>query len=129
MEIDWFASQHNAKLPVFYSRFWNEHCTGVAAFASYWGNNFGLFVPPVTLVSKVLRKMRYDRASGVLVVPLWMSSSFWPLLWRDNDFIENVLDWFDLPQDKDFYIPCKNGSGIFGNEDLKFRMLALKLKF
>ena len=23
LQVDWFASEHNAKLPVFYSRFWN----------------------------------------------------------------------------------------------------------
>jgi hypothetical protein len=44
LEVDWFASPYNAKLPVFYSRFWNESCQGVDAFSESWGSYVGLFV-------------------------------------------------------------------------------------
>ncbi|XP_053382012.1 uncharacterized protein LOC123541270 [Mercenaria mercenaria] len=73
LEIDWFASSYNAKLSKFYSRFWNEACTGVDAFVENWGENIGLFVPPICLLCRVLRKMEFDRAQGVLIVPLWKS--------------------------------------------------------
>lgn len=43
--------------------------------------------------------------------------------------MSHVKDLFDLPLQKHYYIPCNDGSGIFGNEDLKFRMLALKIAF
>ena len=104
-------------------------CTGVDAFSVSWGNKFGLFVPPITLVSRVLTKMQFDKAHCVLVVPLWKSASFWPLIWKGDMFTSNVLDWFDLPAQREYYIPCKNVSGMFGNEDLKLRMLALKFAF
>lgn len=62
-----FASAHNAKLPVFYSRFWNDRSAGVDAFTADWCGKFGLFVPPVVLFARV----SLQHAGGVLVAPLW----------------------------------------------------------
>ena len=111
LEVDWFAPANNAKLPIFYSRYWNE---------------IVLVEMLVYLIEKI-RKVCY--AVGVIVVPLWKSASFWPLIWNGNSFIKNVIDWIDLPVAKEYYIPCKNNSGMFGKENLKFRMLALKVDF
>lgn len=129
LEIDWFASNYNKKLPIFYSRFWNPSCAGIDAFAEFWGNHFGLFVPPITVIYRVIKKMIVDRVYGVIVLPCWKSAVFWPFLCPNGVFRSEVVDWFDLPTEKQFYIKCKNGKGIFGNTDLQFRMLALKVDF
>ncbi|XP_060565226.1 uncharacterized protein LOC132724391, partial [Ruditapes philippinarum] len=68
LSVDWFASEHNAKLVKFYSRFWSPSSSGVDAFTENWGFEFGLFVLPITLIGKVIRKMSADQAVGVLVV-------------------------------------------------------------
>ena len=128
-EIDWFASQHNAKLPLFFSRFWNPKSSGVDAYTEFWGRQFGLFLPPINLISRVLNKVSTDCVGGVLVVPMWKSALYWPLLCHNGQFISAVIDWVDLPTNKECYVPCKNGNGIFGNENLRFRMLALNLSF
>ena len=129
-EVDWFASAHNAKLPVFYSRFWNPGSSGVDAFTENWGSKFGLFVPPVILVARVLKQMQAQRARGILVIPYWPSAVFWPLICCEHGgFIKNVLDWVDLPRSKSFYTPCKNDKGLFGIQNLKFRMLALNVNY
>ena len=47
LHVDWFASDHNAKLVNFYSRFWNPACSGVGLFAEFLGDQIGLFVPPI----------------------------------------------------------------------------------
>ena len=74
--------------------------------------------------------MSVRRTFRVLVAPLWRSSSFWPMLClQDGSFMHWVKDTLDLPTVKSSYTPCKSGQGIFGNADLKFRMLALKLDF
>ena len=104
ISIDWFASDHNAKVKRY-------------------------FVPPITLITRVWRKMINDRAIGFLVIPCWRSAAFWPILCLDGRIVPSVVDWFDLPINKEFYTRCKNGNGMFGNTDLKFRMLALNLKF
>jgi hypothetical protein len=53
-EVDWFASDHNFKLKVFYSRYWNMYSTGNRCI---YGVN-GLFVPPIFLIPRVLKYMR-----------------------------------------------------------------------
>ena len=73
--------------------------------------------------------MIVDKAYGVLVLPCWNSAVFWPVLCPNGNFRKEVIDWFDLPTQKQYYVKCKNGKGIFGNTDLHFRMLALKIDF
>lgn len=128
-EVDWFASESNAKVNKFYSRFWNSSCYDIDAFAANWGQCFGLFVPPPCIIHKVLNKMAVDKASGVLVVPLWTSAPYWPILCPNGRYISAVSDWMDLPTKKEYYVKCSNGKGMFGNIDLNFRMVALSLKF
>ena len=129
LQVDWFASNYNAKLPKFYSRFWNPSCAGVDAFAESWGNQFGLFVPPISIIYRVIKKMIVDRVYGVLVIPCWKSAVFWPFICPNGVFRNEIADWFDLPTERHFYVKCKNGGGLFGNTDLHFRMLALKVDF
>ena len=100
LSTDWFASDHNAKLPRFFSRFWNPFCIGIDAFTECWSFDYGLFVPPIALVLRVIRKMMLDRATGVLIIPCWKSAAFWPILCPDGNFIPSVIDWFDLPTNK-----------------------------
>lgn len=130
LDVDFFASEHNAKLPVFYSRFWSYQSTGVDAFTYDWSSVFGLFVPPVILVARVLKKMQCCKARGVLVVPEWALANYWLLLSNNRGVFRTfVIDWIYLPTYKRYYTPCKNGVGIFGNENLKFNMLALYIDF
>jgi hypothetical protein len=129
LQIDWFASDHNAKLPTYWSRFWNEGCAGVDAFSESWSCTLGLFVPPISIISRVIHKMIQDKARGVLIVPQWFSAPFWPILCPRGCFRQEVVDHIVLPTQIDFYNKCKNGRGIFGNQDLPFNMLALKIAF
>jgi hypothetical protein len=94
LEIDWFASSYNAKLPRYFSRFWNETCIGVDAFTENWGAYYGFFVPPISILCKVLRKMEFDKARGVLIIPLWRSGSYWPLLWQCIHLL--IILWMSL---------------------------------
>lgn len=74
IDVNWFASEYNAKITIFYSRFWNRNCTGVDAFMYDWSKRRGLFVPPLSIVHRVLQKMSKNKAFGVLVVPYWESA-------------------------------------------------------
>ena len=107
LSTDWFASDHNAKLPRFFSRFWDPFCIGIDAFTECWSLDYGLFVPPIAQVLRVIRKMMLDRATGVLIIPCWKSAAFWPILCPDGNFIPSVIDWFDLPTNEEFYCRCK----------------------
>ena len=81
LDVDWSASSYyNAKLPVFFSRFWNEGSTGVDAFTENWGEVLGLFVPPVILVPRVLQQIQEQRTRGVFGHFLLALRAFWALL-------------------------------------------------
>ena len=74
--------------------------------------------------------MSVCKGYGVLVVPLWRSNSFWPMLClQDGSFMHWVENTLDLPTVKSCYTPGKSSQGIFGNTKLKFGMLALKIDF
>ena len=89
-----------------------------------------MFVPPVCLLFKVLQYMKQCRAYGTVVLPMWKSASFWPMLCPAGDgFIKEVVGVSDLPTNKHNYIPGKGKKSVFGNIDLPFRMLALRLNF
>ena len=50
-------------------------------------------VPPPSLIAAVIKKMMYDEAVRVLIVPQWTSSPFWPILFsngKQNDFVVDL---------------------------------------
>ena len=103
LDVDYFASEHNAKLPVFYQNFGVISRLVLDAFTFDWSRSFGLYVPPIILISRVLRKMESCRAKGILVVPEWRSANFWPLICTVYRQMQSfILDWMYLPTDKYF---------------------------
>ena len=80
LDVDYFASVHNAKLPHFYSRFCCREAIGVDAFTYDWGHGLGLFVLLTILVPRVLSKMSACKACGIPIVPEWRSAPYWPIL-------------------------------------------------
>ena len=53
---------------------------GVDAFCQDWGGENNWLVPPVSLVPRVIRYLVVCQATGTLIVPKWVSSPFWPML-------------------------------------------------
>ncbi|KAK3097826.1 hypothetical protein FSP39_013568 [Pinctada imbricata] len=126
-EVDFFANDRNNKLSTFYSRFWTPNAIGIDAFTADWYGVNGWFVPPPSIVTRVLKYMKQCYAYGTLIVPFWKSASFWPFLYPNGQgFIKEIVGVIELPIRKEFYIPGKC-TGIFGKSDLPFRMLALRL--
>lgn len=85
--------------------------------------------PTLPIIHRVLSKMKFDNATGVIGVPCWKSTVVWPILCQNGNFVSSVKDWTDLPTSKELCTRCKSGKGIFGNIDLIFRMIALFLDF
>ena len=78
--VDCFANYYTAELPGFFSRFWNPGTSGIDFFAQELSSENCLVVPPVALVARVIHYLSLQKAMATVVVPLWPSSSFWPLL-------------------------------------------------
>ena len=97
--IDRFASFTNKKLPRFNTKFWTPGSLGIDAFSFDWGNEVNWLVPPIYLVPKVLRHILHCKARGTLVVPLWKSAVFWPLLCVSNGSFKNFVRDFQIFHD------------------------------
>ena len=128
--VDRFADEHNCLLPRFDSRFWNPLCEAMDTFTRSWEFENNWLCPPPHLVARALRHMRSCCAKGTLITPLWRSAPFWPLLTSDGlHFASFVVDWMDLPPLKSTFCPGRHSHGVFGREDLHFRVLAVRINF
>lgn len=78
--IDLFADSSNAREERFYSDFLCPHTSGVDAFVHSWNGENAWICPPISKISKVIRKLRFTKLSGIFIVPAWKSADFWPLL-------------------------------------------------
>ena len=76
--VDYFAHIDYTQLPKSYSRFWCPGAAATDAFTVNW------WVPPFSLIGRVLRYATACNAMGSLIVPVWKSASFWPLLCPDG---------------------------------------------
>ena len=126
--VDCFASSKNCKVPRFYSRFYNPYCLGVDSFAFSWAGEFCWLVPPVTLVTRVIRHVCLCKCKGILVIPYWPSAPFWPLLVdSQGSFNLFVIDYLFVENGKDVFLPGSNKNAIFGSENFSTPVLFLLL--
>jgi hypothetical protein len=81
-QIDWFASNANAQLPRFVT--WHAEsqsaAEGVDAFNHVWSNTPGYIFPPFSLLPRILRKIRDERAKILLIHPRWPGALWYPSL-------------------------------------------------
>ena len=128
--IDRFASSYNAKLPRFNSRFLQSGTEAVDAFSQDWSCDNNWIVPPATVVGKVLNHMRESKAVGTLIVPMWKSSYFWPLLCNDGMHLSSfVKHWLCLPKRPDLFVAGRAKNKLFGTKAFKSPCLALRIDF
>lgn len=85
--VDLFASRLNAQLDQFVSWRPDPNAIGTDALQLPWDKWKAYAFPPFCLISRCLRKIREDRASVVLVAPVWQSQPWYPTL----------LELLDLP--------------------------------
>lgn len=80
--IDLFASRLNYQFPNYVSYRIDPGAMALDAFSLNWTYYELYAFPPFSLISRVIRKIREERASGVLVAPYWPTQPFFPLLMR-----------------------------------------------
>ena len=120
--VDCFANSYNTKCSKFYSLFLVPGTAGVDAFTFNWEGEFCLLVPPVAVVGRCLQHLVKCRASGVLVVPVWQSAYFWPLLCDVfSQFVRDSL----IVSGKTVLRLGHNPNSLLGSPDFKSNMAAL----
>ena len=96
--VDRFATAYNAQVQRFNSRFACPGSEAVDAFTVDWSKENNWWCPPPMLVPRVLRHAECCKAQGTLVVPLWESAPFWPLLYHHaRGWAPFVKGWLSLP--------------------------------
>ena len=127
--IDRFANSVNALVPHFNSRSCTRGSEAVDAFTCDWGEDTSWWCPPVYLVPRVIRHAQNTNAKGTLVVPQWLSSPFWPLLFPDGASpAVFVKEWLELPRTDNLILPSKPGANLFKSLP-NISVLALRIEF
>ena len=124
--VDLFANYYNCKCKRFYSLFYSPDSLGVDAFAHSWVGEVCLMVPPLGLVPKALAHAKLCKCEVILVVPMWSSAAFWPILMNVyGDSVEDVL----VVKGTKVLERGLNTNSIFGSNSFQGNVVALKLKF
>jgi len=85
--IDRFASHSNHLLDRFNSILRCPGSVGINALAQRdWSEHFNWCFPPFNLIPSVISIIRQSSAASILVLPLWPSSPWWPLLSKGQHF-------------------------------------------
>ena len=86
------------KSPDIFLDFWNPETSGIDAFMQSWEVENCWLVPPVYLIPRTPACMYSQGAKGTLVVPLWKSAVFWPLLTNIYYSFTQDLRVLSMPQ-------------------------------
>ena len=108
--------------------FFQPGCLGVDALAFDWGGENFWLVPPVYLILRVLVHFLNCKSRGVLVVPFWSWSLFWPYLIQGNGAYKSfVVDFLFVQNGRDVFVYGANKEICFGFSSFSTPVLFLKL--
>ena len=127
--VDRFSTFRTRQVPHFCSRWLNPCTEGVDAFTLDWSGENNWIFPPPYLIPRVLKHMEHGGEIGTLVIPLWTSAAWWPLITTDGTQPEEfVRDWVEIPPSEDMFLPAMSGSSVFSGIP-SYRVLALRVSF
>ena len=78
--IDLFASRLNFKVSNYVSWKPDPNAKYVNAFLMNWENYYFYAFPPFSVIATCLQKVEQDKASGVILVPLWQTQPWFTIL-------------------------------------------------
>ncbi len=78
--IDLFASCLNHKVDSYVSWHPDPGALAVDAFTQNWANQLFYAFPPFSLITCMLQKVREDHAEGIVIVPLWPTQPWYPVI-------------------------------------------------
>ena len=88
------------------------------------------WIPPPKSIFQCINKIVTEKSCGTLVVPVWHSTPYWLVicLKYENIFRSFVREHKMLPQ-KNIILTGNGYNGVFAENPLKFKMVALKIEF
>jgi hypothetical protein len=127
--VDVFASNVTSQIPRFYSKFWCKGTLGVDAFAYNWGMENCWLVPPPKLVPMTLKHMKACKAHGVMVVPRWQTSSYWPLIHNGEQWNPGISLLLEYNHPKQLFKPSPVGNQIFSEKSFQSNVIILGIDY
>jgi hypothetical protein len=126
--VDRFADHLNAKIPNFNSKYWCPNTSQVDAFAINWSSDNNWLVPPISAIPAVIRHMVACKAEGTLVVPIWPSACFWPLLFSSfSRFYYLVRHCIQFSDPAHIFVQGRNMNALFGSSFFTSKVMCIKL--
>ena len=122
--IDRFADHRNKKHHRFNSKFYCPNTEAVNAFTCDWKNELNWLAPPISLIGKTIKHAAACHAKGILMIPLWESSYFYPMIWNGIRFKHFVKAHLLV---NPYYYSQAENSVFQGHAN--FRSIALLLDF
>lgn len=78
--MDIFASPHNTKCSLFFTRTGRSMRSLEDAFTTWWDSHLLYLFPPLPLVLRTVLKIRRDHSNCILVAPWWPRQPWFPIL-------------------------------------------------
>ena len=116
--VDRFANWQNFQTTRFNSRCWSPGSEAVDAFTVDWGKENNWVCPPISLIPRIIRHAQVCMARATMLVPVWTTAPFWPLLYPDGAgcFAPFVREARALPRVATLFLPGLSGACLFGGE-------------
>ena len=125
VDYDRFADHKNKKVYCFNSKYYCPGSKGVDAFTKDWSQStLNWLCPPIKFITACIDHLRLCKAKGILIVPEWPSSNFWPKLFYNDSVTPGIQHVYVF---EPFYISNSNNN-VF-NGFVNFKTLALYLNF
>ena len=85
--VDRFADNLNRKVSEFNSKFYCPGSSAIDSFTQDWScTTLNWLSPPIKYLIPTIRHLRFCKGKGILIVPQWPSSHFWPVLHNGVSF-------------------------------------------
>ena len=129
LDVDCMAESWNRKCNIFFSRFPDPMSSGINFFAQRLqvGTSYYAFPPP-SLITAVLHHLQSFQVSGLILVPVWPSASFWNNLVPDGVHLACWAKQFLIFKPVGFVCDPNVTSHTFKNPPT-FQMLAIEFDF
>ena len=97
------------------------------AFCYDWSGENNWLVPPVFLLPRVIRHLTHCKALGTLIVPKWISSPFWPMLFGTHSPFHACVKGSIIFTDVAGIFVKGSTESIFDGLNFKSHVLAIRL--
>jgi hypothetical protein len=92
LEVDLFASQHNHRIPIFFSRNACPDTSAVNALTQDWRQwGPGLCVPPPDMITATISHIIACKSKGLMIIPLWRAADFWMAVAPDGRHVNSIF--------------------------------------